>query len=88
MQKNDFKNRVLKVVAEIPKGKVLSYGQVAMAAGNPRAARVVGNIMKKNSDKLIPCHRVILSSGKIGGYNGLAGRKEKLLKQEGYKGKI
>lgn len=88
MKKSDFKNRVIKVVSQIPKGTVLSYGEVARVAGNPRAARVVGNIMKKNTDKKVPCHRVILSSGKIGGYNGLVGKKKKLLKQEGYKGII
>ena len=80
-----FKDRVVAVVKKIPKGKMLSYGQVAMAAGRPKAARAVGTIMAGNQDKTVPCHRVILSSGKIGGYNGLRDglTKEELLRKEG-----
>lgn len=80
-----FKDRVVAVVKKIPKGKTLSYGQVAMAAGRPKAARAVGTIMAGNQDKAVPCHRVILSSGKIGGYNGLRNglTKEELLRKEG-----
>lgn len=81
---NDFKNKVLAVVKKIPRGSVLSYGEVARLAGRPRAARAVGSIMKNNRDRGMPCHRVIRSDGKIGGYNGNLGEKRKLLVEEGY----
>lgn len=84
-----FKERVESVVRDIPAGKTLSYIQVAMRAGNPGAARAVGTIMANNTDKTVPCHRVIRSDGKIGGYNGIRGgvegsnAKKALLKSEG-----
>ncbi len=80
--KSKFKERVLNVVAEIPRGKTLSYKEVARRAGNPHAARAVGNIMNKNYDPKIPCHRVIRSDGKIGGYRGGAKKKMAILKLE------
>jgi O-6-methylguanine DNA methyltransferase len=81
-----FKEKVLQVVKKIPKGKTLSYKEVARRAGSPRASRVVGNIMAWNRDVSVPCHRVINSNGKIGGYNGLRGKKKELLRGEGVKG--
>lgn len=78
-----FADRVRKIVTEIPKGETLSYGEVARRAGNARAARAVGNILKKNFDPAIPCHRVIRSDGKTGNYNRGAERKRELLKREG-----
>lgn len=79
-----FKEQVLEVVAKIPEGKTMTYKQVAMAAGNEDASRAVGNIMSRNQDKTIPCHRVVRSDGKIGKYNQLRGKSKKaLLKQEG-----
>jgi len=79
-----FKERVLKIVSKITKGKTLSYKEVAKKAGNEKAARAVGMIMSQNNDKNIPCHRVIRSGGKIGEYNGLQGTsKLLLLKKEG-----
>ncbi|MEX0917482.1 MAG: MGMT family protein [Candidatus Paceibacterota bacterium] len=78
-----FKERVQNIVREIPKGKTLSYKQVAELAGAPGAQRAVGNIMAGNTDKSVPCHRVIRSDGKVGKYNGLQGEKERLLKEEG-----
>lgn len=69
------------VVASIPKGKTMSYKAVATAAGHPLAARAVGAIMRSNSDKNIPCHRVVGTRG-LGGYNGIRGDKERLLKLE------
>jgi O-6-methylguanine DNA methyltransferase len=83
--KKEFKDRVLKVVKKIPKGQTLSYGEVASLAGSPRAARAVGNLMKKNCDKGVPCHRVIKTDGTLGGYSGLNGKKAQLLKKEGAK---
>lgn len=79
-----FQEKVLEVVASIPEGSVMTYGQVAAKAGNPKASRVVGNLMAKNQDKNIPCHRVVKSDGSIGMYNGLRGKsKEVILKNEG-----
>lgn len=77
-----FKKKVFKVVRKIPKGKVLIYKEVARLAGRPNAWRAVGNILNKNRDAAIPCHRVIKSDGKIGGYNRGSKRKIYLLKRE------
>lgn len=52
-------------------------------AGSPRAFRAVGNILNKNRNPKIPCHRVIKSDGKVGGYNQGSAKKVKLLKKEG-----
>lgn len=78
-----FRERVLKVVADIPKGTTMTYKAVAAAAGSPNASRAVGSIMKYNYDPSIPCHRVIRSDGKLGEYNRGAERKEELLRKEG-----
>ena len=78
-----FKNRVLDAVAKIPKGKTLSYKQVAQLAGSPRAYRAVGNIMNKNNNPNVPCHRVIKSDGTVGGYAHGTNRKREILKKEG-----
>jgi O-6-methylguanine DNA methyltransferase len=86
---SSFKERVIRVVKDIPAGKTLSYREVALRAGSPGGARAVGVIMANNSDMSVPCHRVIRSDGKIGGYNGLRGgvegkkAKEALLVAEG-----
>ncbi|OGI69500.1 6-O-methylguanine DNA methyltransferase [Candidatus Nomurabacteria bacterium RIFCSPLOWO2_01_FULL_42_20] len=77
-----FKEKVLTMVRKIPKGKTMTYKEVAKMAGLPRACRVVGNILSKNYDPKIPCHRVIRSDGKLGGYNRGVGLKKKLLKKE------
>ena len=65
-----FKERVQEVVKNIPKGKTMSYKQVAAAAGNPNAYRAVGTVMSQNFNPDIPCHRVIGSDGTLRGYNG------------------
>ncbi|PIT98168.1 MAG: 6-O-methylguanine DNA methyltransferase [Candidatus Andersenbacteria bacterium CG10_big_fil_rev_8_21_14_0_10_54_11] len=78
-----FRRRVLAVVAAIPRGDVMSYRDVAAAAGSPGAYRAVGSVLKGNFDPAIPCHRVIRSDGKIGKYNRGAERKEQLLRREG-----
>lgn len=62
----------------------MTYGEVAKYAGNPRAARAVGVILKGNRDESVPCHRVIRANGRLGGYNGLRGDKRALLVSEGY----
>ena len=73
-----FTEKVKNVVMRIPKGKTLTYKQVAAKAGSPNAARAVGSIMKANFDPAIPCHRVIRSDGLAGEYN--RGREEKIRK--------
>lgn len=80
----NFKEKVLKIVSKIPTGKVLTYKEVARGAGRPRAYRAVGNILNKNRNSKIPCHRVVRSDGKIGGYNRGHKRKIQLLKKEGF----
>jgi len=79
-----FKEKVLAIVSKIPKGKVLTYKKIAEYSGNPRAYRTVGNILNKNYDPKIPCHRVIRSDGKSGGYNRGSAQKQKILKNEGF----
>lgn len=79
-----FSERVRAVVRDIPPGRVMTYREVAIAAGNPRAARAVANVMAANYDPDIPCHRVIRSDGALGGYNrGGPRAKASLLRQEG-----
>ncbi|MDQ5971256.1 MAG: methylated-DNA-[protein]-cysteine S-methyltransferase [Patescibacteria group bacterium] len=79
-----FKDRVLDIVSKIPKGKVMTYKQVAEKAGSPGAARAVGSIMKANYNTKVPCHRVIRSDGKVGEYNrGGSTEKLKKLRAEG-----
>ena len=73
-----FKQKVLEIVQNIPKGKMLSYKEVAILAGNRKAYRAVGSVLKKNYNPEIPCHRVICSNGELGEYN--RGRKEKFKK--------
>jgi O-6-methylguanine DNA methyltransferase len=79
----NFKEKVYRVVAEIPKGKVLTYKEVAVLAGSPGASRAVGNILSKNFNPEIPCHRVIRSDGGMGGYNRGIKNKMAILKKEG-----
>ena len=79
-----FTHKVKKVVESIPRGAVMTYKEVAIAAGNPNAARAVANIIAKNYDQKIPCHRVIRSDGTLGGYNrGGVVVKKQLLVSEG-----
>jgi methylated-DNA-[protein]-cysteine S-methyltransferase len=74
---------VLTVVRRIPPGRVATYGDVAEFAGNPRACRAVGNIMRDCRDATIPCHRVIAAGGRLGGYGGNLQLKRELLRAEG-----
>ena len=80
-----FSENIRAVVRKIPKGSVLTYKQVAEKAGNPKAARAVANVMAANYDQTVPCHRVIRSDGKLGGYNrGGEAAKRAILEREGY----
>jgi len=71
-----FKEKVFKVVRGIQQGQVMTYAEVAKRAGNAKAARAVGSILKTNYDSKIPCHRVIRSDGGLGGYNRGGGNKK------------
>ena len=78
--------KIYKVVSAIPKGKVATYGQVAMLAGNPRWARVVGYALHNNpAPGVIPCHRVVNREGKIAKAFAFGGEdaQKKLLLEEG-----
>ncbi len=83
MTRKTFTEKVLHVVKNIPRGKTLTYKEVANRAGSPNASRAVGSILKQNYNPAIPCHRVIRSDGETGEYN--RGRIEKIrkLKAEG-----
>ena len=62
----EFTRRIYEVVREIPPGRVLSYGQVARLAGNPRGARAVGFALHRNPEPgKIPCHRVVFQNGSV-----------------------
>ncbi len=77
-----FKEKIFSIVRRIPKGKTMTYKEVAAKAGKPRAYRAVGNILNTNYDPKIPCHRVIRSDGKSGGWNRGMKKKAQLLKSE------
>jgi methylated-DNA-[protein]-cysteine S-methyltransferase len=79
-----FFRRVLEATARIPFGAVSTYGTVAKVAGSPRAARAAGNALHDNPVPIVvPCHRVVPSSGGIGKYGGQEWRKAFLLRLEG-----
>lgn len=83
-------NKVIKhedvygLLQKIPAGRVSTYGDLAKALGNPSASRTIGRILGKNPNPVqVPCHRVVMSNGKLGGYmHGIEIKKE-LLKKEG-----
>lgn len=81
--KKSFQEKVYNVVREIKRGDVLTYKEVAEKAGSPKAYRAVGNILNKNRNPNVPCHRVIRSDGKTGGYAKGAEKKIAILKKEG-----
>ena len=80
---SEFTFRVLTSVCRIPPGKVATYGDVAAAAGRPRAWRAVGNIMRDCRTPGVPCHRVVAAAGRLGGYGGNVALKRALLQAEG-----
>jgi len=85
-QVTPFQRRVYEAVLAIPKGEVRTYGQIARSIGSAKAARAVGQALKRNRwPRLIPCHRVVAEGGRLGGYSG-PGRieaKRRLLEEEG-----
>ena len=86
LQGTEFQIKVWKAISNIPKGKILTYRELAKIIGKPKAARAIANACGKNPFPIkIPCHRVIRSDGNIGGYSGKGGVNSKiiLLKKEG-----
>ena len=84
----DFQKMVWVEITKIPIGKTITYKELAVKIGKPKAYRAVANACAKNPLlEIIPCHRVIRGDGKMGGYNGKKGvrRKKRLLKNEGVK---
>jgi methylated-DNA-[protein]-cysteine S-methyltransferase len=78
-----FTEKVYEITKKVPKGKTLTYKEVAIKIGHPKSARAVGTVLSKNFNIEIPCHRVIRSDGKMGGYNrGGVEKKEQILKKE------
>ena len=82
-----FQVKVWRYLLKIPYGKVITYKKIAIKLKKPNAARAIANACSKNPyAPFIPCHRVIRSDGKIGGYSGPGGvkMKRKILKEEGF----
>lgn len=89
----NFRDQVYSIVRSIPADSVMTYGQVASAAGNPKAARAVGAIMRTNpksflnapnDPEVVPCHRVVAANQQLGGFNGGSAAKSRLLTAEGW----
>ena len=81
----NFENLVWNEIIKIPFGKTTTYKDIAIKIGHPNSSRPVANACGKNPYPIIiPCHRVICSNGKLGGYSGPGGSAEKrrLLKNE------
>ena len=79
-----FQHRVLTALARVPFGEVTTYGALASTVGNPRAARAVGGALNRNPVPIVlPCHRVVGSTGSLVGYGGGLDRKRTLLELEG-----
>lgn len=84
-QLTEFQRQVLNATRSMPYGSTMTYGELALAAGFPRAARAVGTVMSSNRfPVLIPCHRVVGSGGGLGGYSAPQGvnLKQRLLQME------
>ena len=81
---NRFEERCYELLRSVPRGKVTTYSAIARAL-NSCAYRAVGNAMRKNMNRSIPCHRVVCSNGRIGDYNRGSAMKSRLLAGEGIK---
>ncbi len=80
----NLEQKVYKKLLEVPKGQITTYGELAKAVGLKNGQRIIGKIMNKNPyPVIIPCHRVVMSTGKIGGYAYGENVKTKLLNDEG-----
>lgn len=81
-----FFQEVYRAVSQIPRGRVSTYGDIAKAIGVSGGARAVGLAMAKNKDiRTVPCHRVVLGDGRVGGYSGGTIKKISMLGREGLK---
>jgi len=80
-----LQEKTYQVVKKIPRGEVITYKKIAQNAGFPRAWRAVGNVLSKNYDLQIPCHRVVRSDRGVGRYKRGIKRKIYLLQKEGIK---
>lgn len=81
---SSFHVKVLRRLQKVPRGKVMTYGQLADAIGHPKAARATGTALAQNPiPVIVPCHRVVPASMKVGNYGGDPWRKEFLLRLEG-----
>jgi methylated-DNA-[protein]-cysteine S-methyltransferase len=86
MESKSFGQKVLSLCASVPRGRVTTYKLIAKRLGNPRASRAVGQALNRNNQLIkIPCHRVVMSNGGIGGYRRGSRAKVKLLQAEGVK---
>jgi methylated-DNA-[protein]-cysteine S-methyltransferase len=75
---------VLTELAKVPYGRTATYGELAERAGSPKASRAVGMVMNRNRIPIVlPCHRIVGSTGQLVGYGGGLERKERLLRLEG-----
>lgn len=84
----NVQQKIFKKLLEVPKGQITTYGELAKAVGLKNGQRAVGKIMNKNPyPVIIPCHRVVMSTGKIGGYAYGEHVKIKMLNDEGIKTK-
>lgn len=80
---SDFEQKVFRNLNKVKYGATRSYADLAAKAGSPRASRAVGSVMRKNRIPiLLPCHRIIESSGGLGGYSGGLSFKKRLLAME------
>jgi methylated-DNA-protein-cysteine methyltransferase related protein len=83
-QREPFRDRVLRIVRAVPRGRVITYGHVALLAGAPRAARQVGGVLYGNRDDDVPWQRVVNAQGGISTHKIGAGElQEALLRAEG-----
>ena len=82
----NLQQKIYKKLLEVPKGQITTYGELAKAVGLKNGQRAIGKIMNKNPyPVIIPCHRVVMSTGKIGGYAYGENVKTKMLTDEGIK---
>ncbi len=80
----NLEQKIYKKLLEVPKGQITTYGELAKAVGLKNGQRIIGKIMNKNPyPVIVPCHRVVMSTGKIGGYAYGEHIKIKLLNDEG-----
>ena len=86
MELSVFEKAVLEAARKVPRGRVTTYGEIARLLGRPKAGRAVGNALNKNPyAPVVPCHRVVKSSGGVGGFRRGTKAKIRILASEGIK---